>query len=151
MQRRQFKSLGLIGVAVLIAIQIACGKGGQNIAKDNPHRVVTISAVSSNGSNPCEVDFPVTLLRTSKHHTIAWIGADHEYWIWFDNGFPIVNATNPIHVPNGTSTLAYDVTAPTETYFTYAIYDSNPGSNPPSNTACKKSSDDHDTGLNVKP
>jgi hypothetical protein len=109
---------------------------------------VTISSSSTGVSNPCEVDFPVALLRISKHHTIAWAAEDHDFWVAFDSGSPI--GTNSIKVASGTETSSFPVTSSSAGYFMYAVYDSDPSSSPRPNP-CKLATDDHDTGLNVKP
>ena len=144
--------LGLVGILILIALQPGCRKEGSNanILAGNPHRVVTISSSATGVSNPCEVDFPVTLLKINKHHTIAWAAEDHDFWIVFDRstGSPI--GTNSIKVDSGTQTSRFPITSSSAGYFMYAVYDSDPSSNPPP-TPCKAATDDRDTGLNVKP
>lgn len=144
--------LDLLAILILVAVQLACHKEGPNanILAGNPHRVVTISSSSTGVSNPCEVDFPVTLLRISKRHTIAWAAEDHDFWVVFDpsNGSPI--GANSIKVPSGTETNPFPITSSSAGYFMYAVYDSDPSSNPPPKP-CKAAADDRDTGLNVKP
>jgi len=85
------KTLCFIGLAILGVAQVSCSRGKEGeIIKGfirGPHRVVTIS-YSGGTSGPCEVDYPVTFLRVTKH-TIAWYAADHDYWVYFDNGSPI--------------------------------------------------------------
>ncbi len=141
-------SLNLLGIIVFIAVQAGCAGSTRNLLAGNPHRVVTISSTSPGVSNPCEVDFPVTLLRISKKHTIAWAAADHDYWILFDaaNGSPI--GTNKIKVAKGTQTNPYNPSS--AGYFMYAIYDFDPSDNPQGGAPCKLANDDRDTGLNVK-
>jgi hypothetical protein len=153
----------LAGIVFLIATLVGCsrqgvgGGGPSRVLDHNPHRVVTISEATAGSSNPCEVDFPVTLLRVNKNHTIAWYASDHDYWIWFDNGNPVATGPNAaIKVTQGSKTIDYGVGAAlpsgtNEMYFTYAIYDVDPGPNPsPSTPTCKSSSDERDTGVNVK-
>jgi hypothetical protein len=126
---RNVIALGLVAIATLMAIQTGCGRGSiSNVVAGNPHRVVTISSVSPGVSNPCEVDFPVTLLRISKNHTITWAAEDHDYWILFDrgNGSPI--GANKIFVAKGGRTSQFPITI----------------------SPCKRADDEHDTGLNVK-
>jgi len=120
----------------------------------NPHRLVTIS-VSKEDPQKCEVDYPSVLVRSSKHHTIAWAAEDNEYWIKFDaGGSPIDPANRAIDVPRGSQTSPpFDIPdTATLKYYKYAIYTSNPDTNPanPPPTPCKNADDDHDTGLNVK-
>jgi hypothetical protein len=148
--------LGLVGIGILIAVQTGCHRESgsdskSNILAGNPHRVVTISSASPGSSNPCEVDFPVTQLTKRKNHTIAWAAADHDYWIRFEPS-PGPIGSDKIKVANGTQTGRFTITISPSSpqYFTYAIYDFDPDTNsqgPP----CKKATDDHDTGLNVKP
>ena len=146
--------LDLVGILIVIALQPGCHKEGSNanILAGNPHRVVTISSSSTGVSKPCEVDFPVTLLRINKHHTIAWAAEDHDFWIVFDRGKVSPIGTNSIKVTKGATSNDFPVTiSPSAAdYFMYAVYDSDPSSNPPP-TPCKTATDDHDTGLNVKP
>jgi hypothetical protein len=149
-------ALGISSLVILVAVLAGCSRGilGESVESfvRGPHRVVTIS-YRDGSSNPCEVDYPVTLLRMSKSHTIAWYADDHDYWVYFDNGFPIVNGTNPIYVKKGAPPKEYSVALPAATpkmYFTYAVYDSSPGMNPSPNAACQSATDDHDTGVNVK-
>jgi hypothetical protein len=167
------KALGC--VSILVAILVGCSHDNQGAAgggahpmllDHNPHRVVTISGsqVTPPVFNPCEVDFPVTFLRITKSHTIAWYASDHDYWIWFNNVSPLVDPSNPsnphvqqVHVQMGKQSHDYDVDIPPQTpppyevYFTYAIFDADPGPHPTSETnACKHSSDERDTGVNVK-
>lgn len=172
MKLRYSKTLS--SVAILMAVQVGCsqhkaaGGGGTHpmVLDHNPHRVVTISGATPPNSNPCEVDFPVTLLRIGKHHTIAWYASDHDYWIWFNNLSPLLDPSNPsnphiqkVYVRKGVQPpFDYQVDippqnpSPDDMYSTYAIFDADPGPNPdPSETsACKKSSDERDTGLHVK-
>jgi len=148
------RSIGLVVLLASIFIVEAGCKNPQNpnILAANPHRVVTISSVSPGASNPCEADFPVTLLTRHKNQTIAWAAADHDYWIQFANGSPIGADNINIKVPSKGHTDRYSI-APTVTvpqYYMYAIYDVDPTTNS-SAKACKAANDDHDTGLNVKP
>jgi len=148
----------LAGIAILIVVQVGCKQekpGTHPLLDHNPHRVVTISEVTPpNVSNPCKVDFPVTLLRINKKHTIGWYASDHDYWVFFDNGTPIEDGTKLIKVTQGSPPTDYKVALPSSAngmYFTYAIYDADPGPNPSSSSVpCKRSDDDHDTGVNVK-
>jgi hypothetical protein len=147
-------SRGVFGIIIFIALQAGCNKSAQNptILAGNPHRVVTISSVSPGSSNPCEVDFPVTLLRVSKKHTIAWAAEDHDYWILFDKtkGSPI--GTDHIKIAKGGQAGPFPITINPSSaeYFMYAIYDFDPSTNP-RGAPCKLATDDRDTGLNVKP
>jgi hypothetical protein len=157
------KVLGLVVAGSLLAVPAGCGRrlfeGGptvKQVIRNSKNRVVTIS-YRQGSSGACEVDYPITLLWISKGHTITWVAADHDYYIFFDNGFPIVNATNPIHVPQGGNAGPFTVTIPPPTpptipkmYFTYAVYDVPPGPNPSPSAACQTAADDHDTGVNVK-
>jgi hypothetical protein len=139
--------LALAPLGVILAMQVGCqSQSTRDFFKSRPHRIVTISLVTPGDTSACEVDFPVALLRNSKHHTIAWAAEDHDYWIYFPNGNPV--GVNSIKVPNGGQTQAFNPSTPG--YFMYAIYDSDPGPNPSPNAACKKADDDRDTGLNVK-
>jgi hypothetical protein len=151
-ERHTGLDLAGIFIIILIALQPSCHKEGSNanILAGNPHRVVTISSSSTGVSNPCEVDFPVTLLRISKQHTIAWAAEDHDFWIAFDPSKRTPIGTNNIKVASGTQTSAFPITSSSAGYFMYAVYDSDPSSNP-SAKPCKVATDERDTGLNVKP
>ena len=159
------KALSPFAVVVLVLLQAGCCRSqNQKTVLDSKDRVVTISASSpptSNNPHPCEVDFPVTLLRTSKKHTITWNSADTEYWILFDktsSGFTTPVGSSSIYIRTGGTTGSLHInlvpppaTPPTSSiYFTYAIYNSNPN-NVPKPEPCKSSTDERDTGLNVKP
>jgi hypothetical protein len=168
MNPRSVKFLGSLAMCVLVVSLGGCrswfGETAGQIIKESKHRVVTIS-YATGSSGPCEVDFPVSLARMGKH-TIAWAAADHDYWIRWETKStttppsvvagpnPLVGAPDVIYVQTPHETQAYDVTLPTaltQKYFTYAIYDSNPGSSfPAPQPPCKAYDDDHDTGLNVK-
>lgn len=154
------KALSLAGLAVLGLVQVSCSRGEERAEiiraeaiksfVTGPNRVVTIS-YSGGTAGPCEVDFPVTLLRMSKH-TIAWYALDHDYWVYFDNGSPI-SGTKTIYVKQSTPVAYSPAPLPSginEQYYTYAIYDFQPPVNPSPSAACKSSTDDHDTGVNVK-
>lgn len=156
MKSQRTIALGISSLVILVAVIAGCSRGilGESVKTfiRGPHRVVTISS-RDGSSNPCEVDYPITLLRMRKSHTIAWYADDHDYWVYFDNGSPIVQGTNPIYVQRGATPTNYSVTLPAASqkmYFTYAVYDSPPGLNPSPNAACQSATDDHDTGVNVK-
>lgn len=148
------KALRLVGMIILVAAESGCDSLHRSLVTDHPHRLVTISSATSTSSNPCEVDFPVTLLRKSKNHTIAWFAADHDYWIKFDpvNGTPSPISLPVIKISKGSQTTDYPISiSPTsEIYFMYSVYDVDPTTTPPP-APCKLDTDDHDTGLNVKP
>jgi len=154
MKARHVKVLGLITV-IAAAIQTGCPRGAKVInftAKKD--RVVTISPVTKGVSNPCEVDFPVTLLRKSKNHTMSWAAEDYDYWVVITTGSPNPFGTvNKIKVPMNSVTPVFPVTIDQSylpIYYTYAIYDFDPGDNPDQGKACKRADDERDTGLNVK-
>ncbi len=152
MKARHVKALSLITV-IVAATQIGCHRDAKvvNFAAKKD-RVVTISPVTTGVSNPCEVDFPVTLLRASKKHTMAWAAEDYDYWVVFTNNNPF-GTYNTIKVPKDSETNPYPITidpASLPIYYTYAIYDFDPGLKPDPNKACKQAADDRDTGLNVK-
>jgi hypothetical protein len=154
MKTRHVKALSLITV-IAAAIQIGCHRDARvvNFAAKKD-RVVTISPVTTGVSKPCEVDFPVTLLRKSKNHTMSWAAEDFDYWIVFVNGNPF-GTSDIIKVPKDGQTIppfpiAIDPDPIVGNYFKYAIYDFQPGSNPDPKKACKGADDERDTGLNVK-
>jgi hypothetical protein len=152
MNARYVIGLGLVGIGILATVLTGCHRRSgsdstANILAGNPHRVVIISSSSPGVSNPCEVDFPVTLLKISKHHTIRWAAQDHDFWIVFPAENPI--GSNNIKVPSGSKTDRFKITASDPYYFMYAIYDVDPVAHPGS-APCKTASDDRDTGLNVK-
>jgi hypothetical protein len=163
MKRRYFTPFTLPVIFILIALQTGgCQSSNRNFL-DSKDRVVTISAVTPGNSNPCEVDFPVTLLEMSKNQTIKWFADDSDYWIvfvgrgGFDNPIGIVGKKLKIQKQNSAGP-AYKVqlvpapsTPPTNPiYFKYAIYNADPDG-PTKPVACKDADNDRDTGLNVKP
>ena len=164
MKRQHITANGLIIIVIMTALPAGgCCRTPKLNPLNSKDRVVTISAVNPGNSNPCEVDFPVTLLKKNKNHTIKWVAEDHDYWIVFDpNGAftsPIGSiGTHKIKVSPGSPMGPYPIALtpppstppPSSVYFTYWIYDKDPDTVPPSQ-ACKKSSDERDTGLNVKP
>jgi hypothetical protein len=147
--KNEFLSI-LFLTTIVASIQIGCGRSVQvNTTRDNPHRHITIS-VSPDDPTKCEVDYPVVVLRMKKKHTIVWTSADNQYYVKFDNNSIPVGNSNVISVSpgaGGTGDLSIAVSQPN--YFQYAIYSSDPAQNP--NSICKRSDDDRDTGLNVKP
>lgn len=126
-----------------------------NLLAGNPNRVVTISSSGDNVSNPsfpCEVDYPVTFLRTrtDKNHTIKWVAADHDLWVVFDKttGSPV--GAKSFKIIKGQEAGPFPMTSTSPTgYFLYAIYDSDPNSTPPP-TPCLAATADRDTGVIVK-
>jgi hypothetical protein len=157
---------GLACTVCLAFLQFGCCRDLRNTSLHNSKdRVVTISASSPptvSNPSPCEVDFPVALLRPGKHNTITWFADDSDYWIVFvaSSGFdnPIGIVGKKIKIPKQTSIGPYTVnlvphpaSPPTSSiYFNYAIYNADPDG-PTKPVACKDAMEDHDTGLNVKP
>ena len=87
-------ALSLIPI-VSWAVQTGCHKDVDFINfRAKAHRGRNDLSASPSASNPCEVDFPVALLRMSKKHTIAWAAEDHDYWIYFPKGNPVRNKSN---------------------------------------------------------
>jgi hypothetical protein len=149
MKLHQVKVFGLVGVSILLSMQIGC-RAKHRLVVSNPDRTVTIS-VDVDHAGKCEVDFPVTLVRASKHHSITWGSEDNNYWIKFDSGgSPIDPSNKSISIPglgsNGPNPIPPSATIK---YYKYAIYLADPDTN--SNAPeCKAADDDHDTGVNVK-
>src|ERR1700679_3719610 len=142
------KVLIYISTVATLVFGGCCRSRIANIIAGNPNRVVTISPVTAGDFRTCEVDFPVSLLRIGKHHTIAWAGDSHEYWVVFENApGPLAAAPIlPIHVPQDASTGPYSLAqSNSEKYYKYAIYYLEPTANP--NAICKTADDDRDTGL----
>jgi hypothetical protein len=145
----QPKVFGLIGVSILTATQIGC-RAKQPLVVINPDKFVTIS-VDADRPGKCEVDFPVTLVRSSKHNSVTWQSEDNNYWIRFDPtlGSPFDPANKAIAVtPTAPSTRPVP-TSPNVNYYKYAIYLADPDTDPHA-AVCKTADDDRDTGVNVK-
>jgi hypothetical protein len=150
---------GLVGIiGLLIAFEV-----GRRLQASPPralnanNRLITISASPPPDTGKCEVDFPVVFLR-HRAHSIQWASSDNKYWVSFLNlgelipGYTPENPLDPLEDPvvvdpNNTS-KKYHVKLATK-YYMYAIFDHDPNTDP--NHPCKKASEDHDTGLNVKP
>ena len=162
MKRRYITPFTVPAIVILFALQTSGCQSSKHNFLDSKDRVVTISSVTPGNSNPCEVDFPVTLLEKSKNHTIRWFANDSDYWIVFvaNGGFdnPIGIVGRKIYIQNQHSAGPYHVQlvpAPSTPhtnpiYFKYAIYNADPDG-PTKPDACKDADNDHDTGLNVKP
>lgn len=142
--------LALTLLVTMVTLLVGCPKNHHHLVgffKSRPHRVVTISLATPGDLSVCEVDFPVSLLRMAKRHTIAWAAEDHDYWIVFDASTPNpLPTTEPIYVQQGTQTANLPIAGSTSGYYMYAIYDADPRISQP----CKTARDDRDTGLNVK-
>lgn len=145
--------LGLAGTGALVTFLVGCGHfhgsrpTAEQVLKNSHNREVVISPQKPGSSSPCEVNFPVTLLRTSKKHTIAWVAEDYDYWVKFVAQSPIGEIT--VKVPKDKMAGPFQVPVQPDYYFMYAIYDMDPDANPQAKP-CKTADDDRDTGLNVK-
>jgi hypothetical protein len=147
---------GLIGI---IGLGIAFGVGRYfQHAPTCPGntRCITVS-VESVGK--CQVDYPVANLSYSNEF-VQWFSKDDKYSVTFLNVTPPAGSTplplgyspeNPLHpqqepvyFDQSHPSRAFNLN-PKEKYFYYAIFDQNYPNNP-----CKASTDDRDTGLNVK-
>jgi hypothetical protein len=154
----------IISLIGLIGLGIAFGVGRYSrplVTCPNNTRCIMVSAGSA---GKCSVNYPVALLHytDSDSDRVQWFSNDSKYSVTFLNiapppGYPPL-PTNPPYSPE--SPLAppqepvyFDSSNPSSSfnvkhkdkYYYYAIFDQkNPGS------PCKVSTDDRDTGLNVK-
>jgi len=154
MKTRQlgFALVGIIGL--VLAFEIGLHLQAPPPSRNPKDRLVTISASPAPDTRKCEVDFPVVFLRYSRDDSVQWASSDNKYWISFvsENGTPVESPLAPPHNPvvieaHGASKV-YHV-KPKEGYNMYAIFDHDPATN--NQNPCKNASDDHDTGLNIKP
>jgi hypothetical protein len=162
MKRRYITPFTLPAIVILIGLQTGGCQGSKRNFLDSKDRVVTISSVTPGNSNPCEVDFPVTLLEKGKNHSITWFADDSDYWIvfvgtgGFDNPIGIVGKKLTIQKQHSAGPYYVQLvpapsTPPTNPiYFKYAIYNADPDG-PTRPVACKDADNERDTGLNVKP
>lgn len=146
MKTRQlpFVLVGIIGL--IVAFEIGRHfETSPRPTRSSSDRTVSISA-SPSPDTGCEVDYPVAFLRQRNH--IQWASNDNKYWISsFTPENPLVPPDDPVIVDANHPSIKYGVTTK-ENYYMYAIYDHDPKTDP--SNPCKKATDDHDTGLNVK-
>jgi hypothetical protein len=151
------RQLGLVVAGLLglvIAFEVGLHLQNSPAPPRNPKsRRITISASSPPGSGQCEVDYPVADLHYD--HTVEWASDDNKYWVSFitieppetaEN--PLIPADDPVIVDPRSIPKTYNVKSKTK-YYMYAIFDHDPAAG--NKTPCKRATDDHDTGLNVKP
>ena len=123
--------------------QVSQNIGGVKLGakKDRPVRIVAVTTAPG----VCEVDYPVVVVHAAKH-TLHFISDDQSTPFWVN--FPNPVSTSPIPVTPDSGMLS--VTG--QGYYQYEIWDQyNPNVIPPTYHVCKSSTDDHDTGVNVKP
>jgi hypothetical protein len=156
----------VFGLLALIGFGIAFGVGRyfqRPATRPNNTRCITVFAGSTAGK--CYVDYPVAVLHYTDQDTdrVQWFSNDDKYSVTFLNiapppGYPPL-PTNPPYTPE--SPLAppqepvyFDSSNPSgafnvkhkDKYYYYAIFDLTH----PTTIPCKVSTDDQDTGLNVK-
>lgn len=147
------------GLIALIGLGIAFGVGRyfqQRTTCRNNTRCITV--FSGSGAGKCYVDYPVAFLRYTDR--VKWFSNDSKYSVTFVNVTPPAGSTPLPPGYNPESPLAppqepvyFDSSTPSGTfnvkqqdkYYYYAIFDQNYPNSP-----CKVSTDDQDTGLNVK-
>jgi hypothetical protein len=155
-QRVVFGLIGIIGLGIAFGV----GRYFQHAptCPDNT-RCITVSVESA---GKCQVNYPVANLSYSNEF-VQWFSKDDKYSVTFLNiapppGYPPL-PTNPPYTPE--SPLAppqepvyFDSSNPSRAfnvkhqvkYYYYAIFDLTY----PTTIPCKVSTDDQDTGLNVK-
>jgi hypothetical protein len=149
----------VIGVLGLIGLGIAFGVGRyfRSFSPRSSHDLEV--TVYSNGNGTCYVNAPVIVMDHSADR-VEWSSNDDPYLITFINidppvgsaplpsGYqketPLVPPTEPVTIDKTHPSGFFHVKAKVKYYY-YAIFDQNYPSNP-----CKVSTDDHDTGVNVK-
>ena len=153
----------VFGLLALIGFGIAFGVGRHSrplVNCPNNTRCITVSADSTAGK--CSVDYPVALLNYTESGSdrVQWSSNDDQYSVTFLNITPPAGSTplpstytpesplappqEPVSFDKSNPSIAFNVKHK-DKYYYYAIFDQkNPGS------PCKVSTDDQDTGLNVK-
>jgi hypothetical protein len=148
------------GLIALIGLGIAFVVGRyfqRPVTCPNNTRCITVSAGSTAGK--CSVDYPVAVL----HYTdrVQWFSNDNKYSVTFVNITPPAGSTSlpsgynpesplappqePVYFDSSNPSTAFNVKHKSKYYY-YAVFDQNYPNSP-----CKVSTDDQDTGLNVKP
>jgi hypothetical protein len=151
------------GLLALIGFGIAFGVGRyfqRPATRPNNTRCITVSA--GNTAGKCYVDYPVAVLRYTDQNTdrVQWFSNDNKYSVTFLNiappaGFPplpsgyspespLAPPQEPVYFDSSNPSRAFNVKHK-DKYYYYAIFDQNYPNSP-----CKASTDDQDTGLNVK-
>jgi len=150
----------VIGFIGLIGLVIAFGVG-RHFRSGSPLSIHDLEVtVSSNGDGTCHVNTPVIWMDHSVDR-VEWSSTDDRYLITFITidppagspplpsnyvkETPLLPPTEPITISPGHPSGFFHVKAKAKYYY-YAIFDQNYPNNPP----CKVSTDDHDTGVNVK-
>lgn len=151
------------GLIALIGLGIAFAVGRylqRPTTCPNHTRCITVSAGSTAGK--CYVDYPVAVLlytdQGSDH--VQWFSKDNKYSVTFLNVTPPAGSTplpsgytpesplappqEPVYFDSSNPSGAFNVKHK-DKYYYYAIFDQNYPNSP-----CKVSTDDQDTGLNVK-
>jgi hypothetical protein len=155
--------LGLVGI---IGLGIAFGVGRyfqRPYTCSNNTRCITIS-VDGAGTGKCKADYPVANLGYSEH--VQWFSLDDKYAVTFlgrntpptvapppgstplpptyDPENPLAPYQDPVYFDSSNPSTRFNVKQK-DKYYYYAVYDQNYPNSP-----CKVSTDDQDTGLNVK-
>jgi hypothetical protein len=151
-------SFGLVGIVGLVmAFEIGLHLQTPPPPPNPNNRLVTISASPPPDTGKCEVNFPVAVLRYNQNHSVQWTSSDNKYWISFltidaPSGYtpenPLAPPDDPVVIQAHTVSKIYHVKPKTK-YYMYAIFDHDPSTN--NKNPCKTATDDHDTGLNIKP
>lgn len=153
-----FALVGIVGLVIAFEIGLHFHLTTPPAPSRNPNnRLITISASPAPDVGKCEVDFPVAVLHYQQNQSVQWISNDNKYWISFINvdspaGYtpenPLAPPDEPDVVEPHSLSKAYHVKQKTK-YYIYAIFDHDPATN--NKNPCKAATDDHDTGLNIKP
>lgn len=152
-----FGLLGLIGLAIAFLVGRYFQRTPRTIHDFNVY-------VRSNGPGKCVVTTPIVIMSYTNDR-VQWLSEDKQYWVDFTHvdpppGYPPIPTTNPPYTPesplaHNADHMPFSAGNPTGLsnvkqkvkYYYYAIFDQPDPTQPP----CKVSTDDQDTGLNVKP
>jgi len=150
----------VLSLIALVTLGIAFGVGRYFQLQTGPLNIHDhqITVYAYNGA--CEVTSPVVPAHFGTDR-VQWLSDDNQYTIDFINidppssstfpplpsGYaketPLVPGDNQVTIDKNNPSRYYNLKHQTKYYY-YAIYDH-------SHNLCKVSTDDHDTGLNVKP
>lgn len=148
----------VFGLIALVALGIAFGVGRYFRPQTGPLTISDHQITVYSYSGGCEVTSPVTNTHYANDR-VQWRSYDNQYTIDFINidppptspplpsGYvketPLAPPDNQVTIDSSHPSTLYHLKHQTKYYY-YAIYDQ-------SHNLCKVSTDDHDTGLNVKP
>jgi len=148
----------VFGLIALVVLGIAFGVGRYFQPQPRPITLSDHQIRVASASSGCEVNTPVVVMHYPNDR-IQWLSNDYQYTIDFTKIDPPSNSPplppgyvketpldppdNPVTIDKNHPSRFFHVKHQAKYYY-YAIYGQ-------SQNLCKISTDDHDTGLNVKP